>query len=221
VAAAAVGTTLVEMEATLTSLVGSKDSETLSHFISTVDHEVLRDLFLRYLGNLPPRHAWVPDNVPHEPWLNDLTRRLIEDTRSAAMASDAGVLLEKRDNLHKEVQAVAAAQIETKVAAIFDNYIPIPIDALSPLPLSDQGESVQRLNAVLRILNVQKTRSHALRAALVGRLAACAPDTDRITDGLLDYIFEVRCLCLAQLCLVSLQSSIREMQSCWVFESYM
>lgn len=205
---------LQQTDRVIKGLIVSKDAATLAPFVLALQPELLADLVLGYLANLPPRHTLLADNVPYEPWIETFCGRLKEaaDRTRVSTESKAEALqstkeysnlldLKKEDKIHRqdngEPKTVKGIE-EDEAAPSYESEVPllkesmafhlIPEDILAPKDLTENQKQVMRRDAIVRILRTEKTSAKYLRSALIARLATLAPDTDGLVNVILDYL---------------------------------
>lgn len=191
---------LRQLDSTIRGHIATQNAAGIASTISTLPPLVLADLVALYMPNLPARHLIPPDHVPHMPWLDDLMTQLWPPMPEPQQPpSTLGAPQDPRLAARKEPSAPAAiappqdprlAAAAAAAAAPKLPPMPIPDDIFEPIALTENEKATMRKNAVLRILQTQKTAANEIRIHLVARLAACCPDSDRVTDAVLEYLFE-------------------------------
>ncbi|KAH7617684.1 putative Symplekin [Nannochloris sp. 'desiccata'] len=192
---------LRQLDSTLRGYIATQNATGIASTISTLPPLVLADLVALYMPNLPARHLLPPDHAPHMPWLDDLMTQLwppmLEQQQEqqqppSNFSAPQDPRLAARDGAPAPT-AIAPPQDPRLAAAAAAPKLPpmpIPDDIFEPIALTEQEKATMRKNAVVRILQTQKTAANEIRVNLVARLAACSPDSDRVTDAVLEYLFE-------------------------------
>jgi hypothetical protein len=192
---------LRQLDSTVRGYIATQNATGIATTLSTLPPLVLADLVALYMPNLPARHLLPPDHAPHMPWLDDLMTQLwspvvsLEQPSQPQGVATGGFTAPQDPRLAAAAARAAAAggplappqdpRLAPKLPPL-----PIPKDIFEPIALSEQQKAAMRKNAVVRILETQKTAAHEMRVNLVARLAACSPDSDRVTDAVLEYLFE-------------------------------
>jgi symplekin len=187
---------LRQLDSTIRGYIATQNAVGIASTISTLPPLVLADLVALYMPNLPARHLLPPDHVPHMPWLDDLMTQLwppmpqqplskFEAPQDPRLAAREEVSAPTAIAPPQDPRLAAAAAAIPKLPPM-----PIPDDIFEPISLTEHEKSTMRKHAVLRILQTQKTAANEIRVHLVARLAACCPDSDRVTDAVLEYLFE-------------------------------
>lgn len=187
---------LRQLDTTLRGLIAAQNAGGIAQVVSSLPPATLADLVTLYLPNLPPRNLLPPNHLPHAPWLENLMAELWPQTETAATETAAAAVQDPRRaggtaanvTTTSTTPAPTDPRLAASKAAPSIAPMPIPKDVLAPIPLTEQDKANQRKNAVIRILQTQKTSAHALRTGLIARLTACAPDSDRITESVIEYL---------------------------------
>ncbi len=198
---------LRQLDSTLRGHIATHNAAGIASVISTLPPLVLADLVALYMPNLPARHQLPPDQAPHMPWLDDLMTQLWPQTLldqqqqqpqqeqeqeqlPTPSSSSFNAPKDPRLAAREGAAGIAPPQDPRVQAAPKLPPMPIPKDIFEPIALTEQQKAAMRKSAVVRILQTQKTAAKDMRVNLVARLAACSPDSDRITDAVLEYLFE-------------------------------
>ena len=207
---------LQQTDSVIKGLISAKDAATLAPFILALQPELMADLVLAYLRNLPPRGALPADDAPYEPWLEkfcekfqivggfeeDVTQDELEIEQTKVHDSNHVDPQRKegyKDSEEEEEDSVASRtheDLETALQQEHGNHLGkgnnaafiFPVDVLEPNEMTENQKSNMRRDAVSRILKTEKTSAPLLRCALIGRLATMAADEDEVASEVIDYL---------------------------------
>ena len=209
---------LQRVQEVVLTLVANRDAYTLSAFLEGLQPAVLADLVLSQLYSLPLRHELTPDRLPLDPWVLELLRLMA--MQPAALQPLLALPQQARlptpplpsQPVPEQIVQVQPVQAAPKAEAAGvsrpgDAVQPPPKPAplrlppgaltfrLEPVTLTRQQEQQLRHDAVLRILQTEKTPSHHLRVSLVARLVAACPADDASTvDAVVEQLLQVGAL---------------------------